>query len=208
MTKISQKTKQILPCGEIDDPLPIMGRDKPQGFCFLKEFPLFLAKNRIHWLNVMILVVLVAEIIMPHRIYAFGSVNSDNNRELALLSDKYTFNGKYLSPEDELINGLYRVVSSRYVHTTAYSSTVDQCDADPFIAASGKRVHDGMVAANFLKFNTKIRIPDVFGNKIFIVEDRMNRRFQNRVDIWMNTRQEAMNYGIRNVKIDILEEAP
>ncbi|MFC1613012.1 hypothetical protein ACFL23_01645 [Patescibacteria group bacterium] len=201
MTKISQKIKQNLPCGEIDDPLPIMGRDKTQGFYFSK----FLAKNSIHSLNILILMVLIAEMIMPHKIYAFGGINT-NNRELALLADKYTFNGKYLDPEEELINGRYRVVSSRNVATTAYSSTVDQCDADPFIAASGKRVHDGMVAANFLKFNTKIRIPDVFGNKVFIVEDRMNRRFQNRVDIWMNTRQEAMNYGKRNVKIEILEE--
>ncbi|MFH1713324.1 MAG: 3D domain-containing protein, partial [Candidatus Jacksonbacteria bacterium] len=67
------------------------------------------------------------------------------------------------------------------------------------------RVHDGMVAANFLPFNTKIKIPDIFGDKIFIVEDRMNRRFQNRVDIWMETRQEAMQYGVRQVKIEILE---
>ena len=61
----------------------------------------------------------------------------------------------------------------KWVLVTAYSSTVDQCDSTPFITASGIHVHNGTVAANFLRFGTKIKFPVLFGDKIFIVEDRM-----------------------------------
>src|SRR3989344_4334376 len=62
------------------------------------------------------------------------------------------------------------------VTITAYSSRPEETDSTPFIAASGKRVFDGMVAANWLPLGTKVRIPELYGNKIFVVEDRMHAR--------------------------------
>ena len=94
---------------------------------------------------------------------------------------------------------------TKYVTLTAYSSTVDQCDDTPFITANGTHVHDGTIAANFLKFGTKVRIPEYFGDKIFTVEDRTHPRYGDRVDIWMETRQQALNFGIRRLKIEILK---
>ncbi len=91
----------------------------------------------------------------------------------------------------------------RYVTVTAYSSTPDQTDDTPFTAASGKTVHDGMVASNFLRFGTRVRFPDFFGDKTFIVEDRMHERFSDRMDIWMETREEAVQFGIRRLKVEI-----
>lgn len=90
------------------------------------------------------------------------------------------------------------------VEMTAYSSTPDQTDDTPFISASGKYVYDGMIAANFLPFGTKVMIPELFGDKVFTVHDRMNRRFSERVDIWFETRQEALNFGIQTAEIVIL----
>jgi 3D (Asp-Asp-Asp) domain-containing protein len=90
------------------------------------------------------------------------------------------------------------------ITVTAYSSTVDQCGADPFTTASGTKVHDGTLAANFLPIGTKVRLPDQFGSKIFTVEDRMAARFSNRADIWMPTREAAKQWGVRRVRIEIL----
>lgn len=90
-----------------------------------------------------------------------------------------------------------------YVTVTAYSSTPDQTDDTPFIAASGKHVFDGMVAANFLRLGTRVRFPDYFGNKSFFVEDRMHERFSDRMDVWMETREEALEFGIRRLKVEI-----
>jgi 3D (Asp-Asp-Asp) domain-containing protein len=88
------------------------------------------------------------------------------------------------------------------VLATAYSSTVDQCDSTPFITASGTHVHDGTIAANFLKFGTKVKFPSLYGDKIFIVEDRMKSNYK--VDLWFPTRQEAKNFGAKWIEMEIL----
>jgi hypothetical protein len=54
---------------------------------------------------------------------------------------------------------------------TAYSSTADQTDSSPFITANGKNVKDGIVACNFLAFGTKVKFPDMYGDKVFTVEE-------------------------------------
>jgi len=89
----------------------------------------------------------------------------------------------------------------KLVLVTAYSSTVDQCDSTPFITANGTHVHDGTIAANFLKFGTKVKFPSLYGDKIFTVEDRMKSDYK--VDIWFPTRQEALNFGAKRVEIEI-----
>jgi len=96
---------------------------------------------------------------------------------------------------------------ARYTTTrvvTAYSSTPDQTDDTPFITANGTVVHDGIIAANWLKFGTRVRIPDMFGDKVFIVADRMNPRFDDRADIWMAERSDAVKFGIRRLAIEVL----
>ncbi len=92
------------------------------------------------------------------------------------------------------------------VDMTAYNSEIGQTDADPFTAADGTTTYDGMVAANFLPFGTKVRIPELFGDKVFIVHDRMNRRYWHRVDVWMKEKPAAKKFGLhRHVKIEIME---
>ena len=98
------------------------------------------------------------------------------------------------------------VVSRRWLFVTAYSSTVDQTDSTPFITASNSHVRDGIVAANFLRFGTKVRFPNTYGDKIFVVEDRMNSRYPYRVDIWMRSREEAKQFGAKIVLIEIIKE--
>ncbi len=98
-----------------------------------------------------------------------------------------------------------RTSSTTTVWLTAYSSSVDETDDTPFITASGKHVRDGIVATNFLPFGTKIKIPAIFGDKIFIVEDRMNKRKHGIVDIWMPSKQEALRFGSLKAEIIVLD---
>ncbi len=86
---------------------------------------------------------------------------------------------------------------------TAYSSTPDQTDDTPFITASGTYVRSGIVAANWLKFGTKVRLPDYFGDQIFEVQDRMHERFSGRLDIWMSSKEEARNWGIKYIIVEV-----
>jgi len=104
------------------------------------------------------------------------------------------------------VSGNYKVVGKSQVYVTAYSSTPDQTDSTPFITASNKHVRDGIVAANWLPFGTKIKIPAVYADKIFVVEDRMNARYPHRADIWFPARQKALDFGIKFLDIEILAE--
>lgn len=91
------------------------------------------------------------------------------------------------------------------VTVTAYSSTFDQTDGDPFTTASGTTVSDGTIAYNFLPFGTRVRFPDIFGEKIFIVEDRLNSRAgPHLADIWMPNRTAAIHWGKRVIRMEIL----
>ena len=90
---------------------------------------------------------------------------------------------------------------------TAYSSTVCQTDSTPFITASNSWVRKGIVANNFFPFGTRIRIPEYFGNKIFVIEDRMHWRKSNEhIDIWFPSKQEAINFGITKAYVEILAD--
>lgn len=93
--------------------------------------------------------------------------------------------------------------STMYVQASAYNSVPWQTDSTPFTTASGTTVHFGTLAANFLPIGTMVKIPDYFGEQIFIVEDRMNPRYQRNVDIWMEEIPDAKAFGRRTVKIEI-----
>lgn len=97
-------------------------------------------------------------------------------------------------------------VKTRKAWITAYSSTPDQTDDTPFTTASGSHVRDGIVATNFLPFGTRVRIPGLFGEKVFVVEDRMHARMKNGMDVWMPTREQAITFGSAYADIEIVDE--
>ena len=99
-----------------------------------------------------------------------------------------------------------RVVNKLTVIVTAYSSTVWQTDSDPFITAAGTWVRDGIIANNLLPFGTKVRFPEIYGEKVFVVEDRMNwKKGYYHVDIWFPSYLEAKEFGAKNTYIEVLE---
>lgn len=93
-----------------------------------------------------------------------------------------------------------------YMDSTSYTSRAQETDADPFITADGSEVRDGIVATNVLPFGTKVRIPTVFGDRIFTVHDRMNARYSYRIDVWSNDLAKAKQYGLkRRIPIEVVE---
>jgi len=99
-------------------------------------------------------------------------------------------------------------ISSKMVLLTAYNSEVAQTDNSPCTTANGfnvcKHGKEDTIAANFLQFGTKVKIPALFGDRIFIVRDRMNKRYSNKVDIWMTNRTNALQFGVKYAKIEIV----
>jgi 3D (Asp-Asp-Asp) domain-containing protein len=92
---------------------------------------------------------------------------------------------------------------------SAYTSEVAQTDASPCTTASGlnvcERNAEDIVATNYnyLPFGTAIRIPELFGDRIFYVHDRMNKRYTATVDVWMKDIAEARQLGRKTTKVEI-----
>ncbi|MCD4760565.1 3D domain-containing protein [bacterium] len=91
-----------------------------------------------------------------------------------------------------------------YITVTAYNSEVGQTDDSPFITAFNTHVRDGIIATNFLPKGTLVRFPDVYGDKEFVVEDRMNKRYYYHMDIWMEHKVDAKTFGVKFLKMEIL----
>lgn len=87
---------------------------------------------------------------------------------------------------------------------TAYTSSVDETDDTPFITASGARTGHGIIACPpKYPFGTQV----VLEGKTFTCEDRMNRRYhdQERFDIWVETKDVAFDWGVRDLEVKILK---
>jgi len=110
----------------------------------------------------------------------------------ALINRRFYAKELYLEP------GIY------YIVVTGYSSTVAQCGPNPFITASGQGVRDGIIATNFLPFGAEVKIPEIFGDKVFEVQDRMAQRYWGRIDVWFPNYSQASRFSARRLKIEIL----
>lgn len=101
-----------------------------------------------------------------------------------------------------------KVVQRIKVIVTAYSSSPLETDDNPYLTAAGTRVRDGVVANNLFPFGTKIRLPELYGEKIFVVEDRMHwKKGYYHIDIWFPSRKEALEFGAKRTYIEILQES-
>lgn len=94
----------------------------------------------------------------------------------------------------------YQPGSKFTVTATGYAPSPYQTDSTPCITASGTRVRRGTVAANFLPFGT---ILDIQGER-YIVEDRTNPRYRNRLDIFFIHTSDALEFGIKPLEITII----
>lgn len=88
------------------------------------------------------------------------------------------------------------------VYSSAYASSPYQTDSTPCITAAGTRVRPGVIASNFLPMGTILEIND----KRYIVEDRMNPRYNGRfVDIWFPSTAEALEFGRQKLQATIVD---
>jgi 3D (Asp-Asp-Asp) domain-containing protein len=103
----------------------------------------------------------------------------------------------------------YKIVRKYKVVATAYSSDPWQTDDTPCITANGYDVCDAnvenVIAANFLRFGTKVRIPSLYGDKIFYVYDRMNVKYSTRIDLWKKSTDAARAFGVKYIEIEIVQ---
>lgn len=102
-----------------------------------------------------------------------------------------------------------------YVVATAYSSEAAQTDDTPCMPAMWgfdlceyyeKYGIADSIAANDLPLGTQVRFPELYGDKVFTVRDRMNKRYtgKSRIDFWLTEKSEAIEFGVKRIKMEIL----
>lgn len=125
------------------------------------------------------------------------------------VTEKTENNKDILPSDDKLASSSEKLLRTSTHVITAYNSEAAQTDDSPCITANGfnvcKHGKEDTIAANFLKFGTKVKIPELFGDRVFIVRDRMNKRHAERVDVWMVDRSDALHFGVKVAKIQVIE---
>jgi len=121
-------------------------------------------------IEILVLFSLISSFLFPHYSLAIEPLVAEKSimlPELVLKADK-SETISLITPIKE-----YKILEAYDIPITAYSSTVDQCDDTPCITANGFNLcahnQEDVIAANFLPFGTKVRIPELFG-------DRQNER--------------------------------
>jgi len=163
----------------------------------------------------LILILFTFHMTMPQAVYAktvaepniFKQFVMKSATPLDLLTERFINNELGI---DEPIDSGVKVLKTHTVVATAYSSSPDQTDSTPCITANGYDVceanEENVIAANFLRFGTKVRIPELYGDQVFTVQDRMNPKYNSRIDLWKTSRNRAIDFGKRLVKIEVIEE--
>ncbi len=96
------------------------------------------------------------------------------------------------------------------IESTAYTPSPYETDSTPCITAAGTRVRSGVVASNFLPLGTILEItpesaPKNLPQNLFIVEDRMSSRFEQRlIDIWFPDKESALEFGRRKLTLEVV----
>ena len=135
----------------------------------------------------LILIVLAIPIKLNHIIYHYGIKEEQDVKEETSV---------------EMLG--YRII-------TAYSSSPDETDSTPFITASNQQVRKGIIATNEFPMGTKVIImglenscvPDI---TVFEVQDRTNRRYNYRLDIWCESKEEALVMGRQTKEVKVIKE--
>ncbi|TBH17560.1 hypothetical protein ETP66_08850 [Thermus thermamylovorans] len=110
------------------------------------------------------------------------------------------------------------------LEATAYTSSPRETWGNPFVTATGTRTRIGVLAVSrdllgVLPYGTRVRLRDLgtvhgrgkgqfdpfFREVVFVVEDTMNARWRNRVDVWMPDRATALRFGRRLVELEVVE---
>lgn len=105
--------------------------------------------------------------------------------------------------------------SSIEVKASAYTNHPSETWGDPNITATGTRVMEGRTLAvsrdlfRLYGAHTKVHLFNLNTNEYlgeYIIEDKMSARFSNKIDIFMFSRKQALQFGVRRVRMCIVAE--
>ena len=100
------------------------------------------------------------------------------------------------------MNSLYRGISLAAVFwTTVSMSAYTPHETGSRTTASGARAKEGYTcAANFVPMGSVI----IYEGHKYVVQDRMNPKYNRHVDIFMESHKKALQFGRKNAKVQVI----
>lgn len=134
--------------------------------------------------------------------------NAESNRSIERIEYKLPL-GVIIVNSNSILQakspGPQELASKFLMYVTAYSSSADETDSTPHLTASGTSTRDGVIASNLFPIGTQVKIPKLFGAKVLVVEDRMHERFTDRLDVWMPSKLQALQFGKKQAEVEVVE---
>lgn len=141
-------------------------------------------------------------------VLVWQNMQMDSLRHKLALAQRTAEARKQMVEEARLLTKAVSSPNVLNVTVTAYNPVEDQCDEDPLIAASMRKVREGTIAVSRdlfdqgWVFGKKVRIE---GLGIFEINDLMNKRYSKRIDIFMWDEGKARQFGKRASRAALLE---
>jgi 3D (Asp-Asp-Asp) domain-containing protein len=129
-------------------------------------------------------------------------------RDLRLAEYKVESGQRTLAVTQALQKQLLESKRVKSVTITAYNPSEEQCDEDPLVAASMRKVRTGTIAVSRdlfdqgWVFGRKVRIE---GLGIFEINDLMNKRYSRSIDVFMWDENQATAFGRRKARAALLD---
>ncbi len=177
--------------------MPLTQKTSQETFYIMKTF-----------INYTLTPVLCAIMVLLAVVVVVKDQKIDDLKHQLVLAKQTAEARKNMVEEARLLQKAMSAPPVRKVTVTAYNPTTDQCDSDPLIAASMRKVRTGTIAVSRdlfdqgWVFGRKVRIE---GIGIFEINDLMNKRFTQRIDIFMWDENQARQFGKKNIKAALLE---
>ena len=110
--------------------------------------------------------------------------------------------------------------------SSAYTSSPQETDGTPKITATGAQTRLGVIAVSpdllstDLPYGSIVKLDDLgnwkngagagqfnglLGSQLFVVEDTMNPRKRQQIDVWMPDRALALRFGVRRIQLTVVQ---
>ncbi len=110
------------------------------------------------------------------------------------------------------------------VRSTGYNSLSSQTDRTPHVTATGARTRFGIIAVSrdllrTIPYGSRVRLEDMgswsgggrgkysqmLSEMVFVVEDTMHPRKSGTIDVWFPARRQAIQWGVRRLRVTVLQ---
>ncbi len=117
-----------------------------------------------------------------------------------------------------------RAIRTLTVRSTGYNSLSAQTDRTPHVTATGARTRFGIIAVSrdllrTIPYGSRVRLEDMgswsgggrgkydamLSEMVFVVEDTMHPRKSGTIDVWFPARRQAIQWGVRRLKVTVLQ---